>query len=88
MLAAKKKLVTAKEKFPRQMKIAREKEKEKEKGHGKRKMLTAKEKLLPQKKVTHRKRRKHTTKSYEKNISRNKILGKEKNIFLQICLDY
>ena len=35
MLGAKKKLVTVKEKFPRQMKIARGKEKEK--GHGKKK---------------------------------------------------
>ena len=63
------------------MKIARGKEKEKEKGNGKkkkrntrgkRKIVAAKGSLLTEKD------KKNTTKSYEKNISRNKILGKEK----------
>ena len=82
----KRKKLPAKEKHPRQKKNARGK---KEIGHGKRKKLAAKGKLLQQKKVTHRKRQKNTTKSHEKNISRNKILRKEKKKqFLQICLDY
>ena len=80
------KKLPAKQKLPRQKKNARGK---KEIGHGKRKKLAAKENLSEQKKVTHRKRQKNTAKSHEKNISRNKILRKEKkNIFLQICLDY
>ena len=69
--ATKKKLFTAKEKSSRQKKIT----------HGKKKKIAVKEKLLQQKKVTHRKKEANTTKGHEKNISKNKILKKEKKIF-------
>ena len=73
----KRKKLPAKEKHPRQKKNARGK---KEIGYGKRKKLATNEKFLQQEKATHRKRQKNTTKSHEKNISRNKILRKEKKI--------
>ena len=75
----------AKEKCSRHKKNARGK---KEKSHGKRKKLAPKEKLLQQRKVTHRKRQQNAAKGHEKNITRSKILRKEKKYILQISLDY
>ena len=80
-----------KEKLLRQKKNARGK---KEKGYDKKKHVV-KEKLSLQKKITHgekkkvaaeesnsqKKRKKKTTKGHEKNVSKNKILKKEKKIF-------
>ena len=78
MLAARKKKVRTKRK-----KLAAKENnlREKEKDGGKRKTVAAKE-SNPQKKT------KKEKKGHEKNITRNKILRKQKKNILQISLDY
>ena len=75
---SKREISAAKEKCLRQK---RKRSRQKKVTYWKKRKIAAREKLLQQKKVTHKKRQKNTAKGHKKNITRNKVLRKEKKIY-------